>query len=74
GDINLLELDTQQGKKFIHIDMPEAEPVNAIRMELETLARSIIDDQPTKVSIEDGYRALKVADEIVQLIGVGTAV
>ena len=67
-DVQLLELQTQQGKKYIHIDMPKTEPINAIKMELETLAESINKNQPTRVSIEDGYRALKIANEIIQKI------
>jgi len=67
-DLNLLELDTPQGKKFIHIDMPKTEPINAIKMELASLAKSIQNNTTPKVSIEDGYRALKVADEIIRQI------
>ena len=67
-DVQLLELETQQGKKYIHIDMPKTEPINAIKMELETLAESINKNQTTRVSIEDGYRALKVAKEIIEKI------
>lgn len=65
ADANLLEIPTAEGQKFLHIDMPDIEPVNAIKMELETFAESILEDQRPKVSIEDGYRALKLAQDII---------
>lgn len=68
----MMELDTARGTKLIDIQMPEPLNVNAIQMELETLAQSIIDNKPTKVSIEDGYKALKVAHQIISEIGDST--
>ena len=67
-DANLMDLQTNEGKKHIHIHMPETVPVNAIQMELETFAESINKNQPTRVSINDGYRALKVAHQIIEAI------
>ncbi len=64
----LMELNTQNGTKLIHIHMPEAEPVNAIKMELESLAESINQNTKPKVSIEDGYKALKLAYQILEEI------
>ena len=64
----LMQLDTPEGARFIHIDQPAIEPVNAIRMELETLAESIQTGSPARVSIEDGYRALALAHQIIQQI------
>lgn len=68
GAANLLELDTPQGQKLIHIDAPKIESINSIKMELETFAESIEDNQSPKVSIEDGYKALKLAYQIVNEI------
>jgi predicted dehydrogenase len=65
---NLMELETQSGKRYIHLSMPEAAPVNAIKMELESLATSIQKDQRPVVSIEDGYRALDLAHQIMDQI------
>jgi len=62
---NLMELSTQAGTKYIHIDMPDIEPVNAIKMELETFAEAIEQDKKPRVTIEDGYRALEVAHKIL---------
>ena len=65
---NLMELQTQNGKKFIHMDAPEIQSVNAIKMELETFAESINNDTRPKVSVEDGYAALKLAYTIIDEI------
>lgn len=67
-DANLLELNTPKGQKLIHIDAPKIEPVNSIKMELETFAGSIEKNQAPKVSIDDGYKALKLAYQIVDEI------
>ena len=67
-DVPTLELETATGTKLISIEMPEIQEINAIRMELKTLAESIENDTPTKVPIEDGYRALKVAYDIIAQI------
>ncbi len=61
----MMELETARGTKLLHIDMPSIEPVNAIQMELESLAESIREDKPPRVGIEDGYRALDVAYRIL---------
>lgn len=66
-DANLLDLQTKNGKKHIHIHIPETKPVNAIQMELETFADSISQNKKPRVSIHDGYQALKVAHQIEQL-------
>ena len=63
-----LELETASGKKLIHISNPNIEPVNAIKMELETFADAINEGIRPKVSIEDGYSALKLAHQIIKEI------
>lgn len=65
----LMELPTAKGKKFLDISMPEIEPVNAIRLELETFAESINQNKEPRVSIADGYRALELAHRILEEIG-----
>ena len=67
-DASLLELETKTGKKHIHIHMPETEPVNAIQLELETFADSILQNKKPRVSVEDGYRAMKLAHQIIEEI------
>ena len=60
----LLEISTNNGPKLIHVNTPEIEPVNSIKMELETFAESIRQNTRPRVSIEDGYRALQLAYRI----------
>lgn len=62
---DLVELETKQGKKLLHVDFPPIEQVNAIKLELETFAHSIEQNQLPKVDIEDGYNALKLAYQII---------
>lgn len=60
--------DEGTGYKKIQFEEPDTEPVNAIKMELETFADSILQDKPTRVSIEDGYRALELAHRVLDQI------
>jgi predicted dehydrogenase len=69
----LMPLETAKGTKWIDINMPEPLKVNAIQMELETFAESILQNKPIQVTIEDGYKALKVAHQIIEEIGDSTA-
>lgn len=57
-------LETPKGPRIIHVDQPDSGPINAIQMELESLADSIRGGKPATVSIEDGYRALALAHRI----------
>ncbi len=63
-----MELETSSGTKLIHMSMPPIEPVNAIKLELETFAESILNHDRPRVSIEDGYRALELAYLIIEEI------
>ena len=60
-------LENAEGiKKEISImDIKIAEN-NAILDELESFARSILNNQPVKVSLEDGKRALQVAKKVIE--------
>jgi predicted dehydrogenase len=71
-ETHFVELETARGTKLIDIQMPEPLKVNAIQMELETFAESIRDNKPTRVTIQDGYKALKVAHRIITEIGDST--
>ncbi|MDX2134839.1 MAG: Gfo/Idh/MocA family oxidoreductase [Saprospiraceae bacterium] len=64
----LMAFETNQGTKWLHLQMPDSEPVNAIQRELETFYESIENNSTPVVSLEDGYRALKVAHEILEAI------
>ncbi len=72
GETNFVELETARGTKLIDIQMPEPLKVNAIQMELETFAQSIKENKPTRVTIQDGYKALKIAHRIIAEIGDST--
>lgn len=63
-----MELDTALGKRYIELDSPAAQPNNAIKMELETFAASILHDTPPKVGLEDGLKALRLAYWIMEEI------
>jgi len=65
---NCMELDTTLGKRYVELEMPEAVPNNAIKMELETFAQSILNDTPIKVTLEDGLKALELAYWIIDEI------
>lgn len=65
---NWLELNTDSGRKWMQLEMPPIEPVNAIKMELEAFAESIEAGTRPKVSIEEGYEALVLAQHIADKI------
>lgn len=72
GDENpfSLVLDMGEGKrkKEIIFENPKVEPVNAIREELFSFHEAIRNDNPPIVTIQDGYDALKVAHDILEII------
>lgn len=55
-----------KGSKQIYFENPSILPTNAIKMELETFADSIISNSTPLVSIDDGYKALDVAYKIIE--------
>ncbi|MCB0689323.1 MAG: Gfo/Idh/MocA family oxidoreductase [Saprospiraceae bacterium] len=67
-DINTFELETADGIKTVRIEMPETQPVNAIQMELECFARSILENQTPEVGIEAALDALRLAFNISEEI------
>jgi len=65
---NAFELETNMGTKMIHVEMPESQPTNAIKMELESLVESIVKDEKPVVDVTDGLKALEVAHRIIKEI------
>ncbi|MEO0788550.1 MAG: Gfo/Idh/MocA family oxidoreductase [Bacteroidota bacterium] len=61
-------LETPKGNRMIHVSQPEVGPVNAIQMELESFAKSVADNRPAEVPIQDGFRALKLAHRITEVM------
>ena len=70
GDTNVFSFDieTQQGKKTIAIATPSIEPLNAMKLELESFVEAIIQNKPTVVSEIDGFLAMEVAHQILDKI------
>lgn len=56
----------EKGMKQIFFDNPEVAESNAIKMELESFAGSILQDKPAAISADDGYRALEVGYQIME--------
>ena len=63
------DLETPKGKKVIAIANPEIKENNAILMELQAFADSIINNTPTVVNEVDGFLAMQVAHQILEKIG-----
>lgn len=61
-----IDLGAGKGFKQIYFENPTILPTNAIKMELETFADSIISNTTPLVSIDDGYKALDVANKIIE--------
>lgn len=64
----VLDLGENKGKKEIIFENPKIHPVNAIREELFTFHEAIVNDTEPIVTIQDGYKALKVAHDILNII------
>lgn len=61
----ILDLGNNKAKKRIFIETPPPANVNAIEMELQLFIQSILHNTPCEVSVNDGYRALKIAYQIM---------
>ena len=64
----LMEFETNRGKKWLQLQMPETAPVNAIQRELETFHDAIENDTDPVVTLNDGFRALQLAHRILREI------
>ena len=64
----LMEFETNEGKKWLQMLMPEVVPVNAIQRELEMFHESISSGAEPEVTLADGFRALEVAHRILKEI------
>lgn len=68
----VIDLPDGKGQKEIIFDRPDIEATNPIRDELESFAIAIKGNTNTIVSVEDGYKALDVAHQILQKMKFGT--
>ncbi len=67
----LMEFETNTGKKWLQLQMPETAPVNAIQRELETFHTAIQQNIDPVVTLKDGVNALKLAHRILKEIDKG---
>ncbi|MDQ3141613.1 MAG: Gfo/Idh/MocA family oxidoreductase [Bacteroidota bacterium] len=65
---NVLELETFKGKKYISLENPKINPVNAILEEIRSFYQSIVNNTQTEVNLDDGIRALTLVHAIVEQI------
>ncbi len=68
---HLMEFETNTGKKWLQLQMPDTAPVNAIQRELETFYEAIQKDMDPVVTLRDGAEALKLAHRILKEIAAG---
>ena len=61
-------IGTGEGTKTLIMEQPAPPEVNAIGMELASFAAAIRGEAPPPVSLQDGYRALRLAYDIVARI------
>jgi predicted dehydrogenase len=62
-----IPIDMGNGEnKVLAVEMPEVEPINAIRMELSEFAASVLENKPVRVSVYDGFQAMDVAHQILK--------
>lgn len=64
----MMKLDLPDKEKYISVQSPEIKGVNAILMELDSLADAIHQNVDPLVSIADGMHALRLAEQISQKI------
>jgi predicted dehydrogenase len=60
----ILDLGEEKGKKEILFHKPKITHNNAIKDELQSFAKAIINNETPLVTVEDGYNALKIASII----------
>ena len=60
--------------KKIFFDKPDITEINAIREELASFHHSIVSDTVPVVSLEDGFRALEVAQQIMDKLKLSSSV
>ena len=63
------DIETHSGKKTIAVANPVIPEGNAIKMELQAFAAAITHNRETPVTVQDGFRAMDVAHQILEKIG-----
>lgn len=70
----VFDMGNGQPVKKVLFDRPEIEPVNAIKEELSTFYDAIVNDRTPIVSLDDGYRALDVAQQIMDKLKLSASI
>ena len=70
----VIEPGNGKDAKQVYFEKPEIKPTNAIQTELESFARSIIENRTPHVTINDGYQALKVAYQIIEKVNTASKI
>lgn len=68
GSISFGEIGIGDRKKRLVYEQPESKEVNALQYELQLFVNSVLNNTKPLVSGEDGLRALKVAEAIIEKI------
>lgn len=70
----VFDMGNGQPVKKVLFDRPEIEPINAIKEELSTFYDAIVNDTTPIVSLDDGYRALDVAQQIMDKLKLSASI
>ena len=68
NSISFGEIGVGDKRKRLIYEQPDSKPINALNYELQLFVDSVLNDKKIIVSGEDGLRALKVAEIIIQKI------
>ena len=63
-----MTIATSQGKKLVNLSLPQLPTNNAIQEELIDFYKAIKDNSLVKVDAADGYRAIKLAHQIDEIV------
>ena len=63
-----LELNTGTESRWINFERPDVMPINSIKMELELFHDAIVNDKEPHVTVADGFRAMSIAHQIMDII------
>jgi predicted dehydrogenase len=64
-----ITIDLQEkGMKQIFFDNPKVEETNAIKMELQSFADSIMNNKPTVIPASDGFKAMEIGYQIMEQV------
>ena len=74
ADNQTFPLETLSGTKYITVDMPEVQQINAIKEELRSFVDSITLHTPLRVTLADARHVLAVAYQILQKMEDGTRI